>query len=149
MVNRDHRRILRGGWGVPKGVCRSLWSGCPMLAERVGPEDGLRGGRDYAPIVSVASRPGRMEASGHSPMTGPPPPNIRVVDPVPFSRTPRERVRTFMQKHGRKLWWLHSAYALGLGIAVVAFAQKGFDHARWLAVSIGAAWLLVVLFFRL
>src|SRR5690606_24864240 len=47
------------------------------------------------------------------------------------------------------LWWLHSAYALGLGVAVVAFAQKGFDHARWLAVSVGAAWLLVVLFFRL
>ena len=53
-----------------------------------------------------------------------------------------------MRDHGRKLWWLHSAYALGLGITVVAFAQKGFDHARWLAVSIGAAWLLVVLFFR-
>lgn len=54
-----------------------------------------------------------------------------------------------MKRHGRKLWWLHSAYALGLGVTVVAFAQKGFDHARWLAVSVGAAWLLVVLFFRL
>ncbi|MDF2696238.1 MAG: putative rane protein [Labilithrix sp.] len=75
--------------------------------------------------------------------------NVRIVEPVPFAPSPRERVRAFMQKHGRKLWWLHSAYALGLGITVVAFAQKGFDHARWLAVSIGAAWLLVVLFFRL
>lgn len=54
-----------------------------------------------------------------------------------------------MRVHGRKLWWFHSAYALGLGMTVVTFAQKGFDHARWLAVSIGAAWLLVVLFFRL
>jgi hypothetical protein len=78
-----------------------------------------------------------------------PPPNVRVVEPVPFRRTTRDRVRGFMREHGRKLWWLHSAYALGLGITVVAFAQKGFDHARWLAVSVGAAWLLVVLFFRL
>jgi len=53
-----------------------------------------------------------------------------------------------MKRNGRKLWWIHSAYALGLGATVVAFAQKGFDHARWLAISVGAAWLLVVLFFR-
>ena len=76
------------------------------------------------------------------------PPNVRVVDPVPFAPTPRARLKSFMKIHGKKLWWVHSAYALGLGIAVVAFAQKGFDHARWLAVSLGAAWLLVVLFFR-
>jgi len=57
-------------------------------------------------------------------------------------------VRRFFKRNGRKLWWLHSAYALTLGIVVVAFAQKGFDHARWLAVSVGAAWLLVVFFFR-
>src|SRR5262245_18779304 len=118
MVNRDHWRILRAGWGVPKAK-PILVAGLSTARERVRPEDGLRGGRDYAPIVSVASAPGRMQASGHRPMTGPAPPNIRVVDPVPFSRTPRERIRTFMQKHGRKLWWLHSAYALGLGIAVV------------------------------
>lgn len=77
------------------------------------------------------------------------PSNVRVVEPVPFAPTPRQRLRSFMRTHGHKLWWIHSAYALGLGIAVVAFAQKGFDHARWLAVSLGAAWLLVVLFFRL
>jgi hypothetical protein len=60
----------------------------------------------------------------------------------------RDRARNFMKRNGRKLWWIHSAYALGLGATVVAFAQKGFDHARWLAISVGAAWLLVVLFFR-
>jgi len=75
--------------------------------------------------------------------------NVRVVEPVPFAPSPKEKIRAFFKKHGRKLWWLHSAYALGLGISVVAFAQKGFDHARWLAVSIGAAWLLVVFFFRI
>jgi hypothetical protein len=64
------------------------------------------------------------------------------------AREIRERVRKFFEKNGRKLWWLHSAYALVLGASVVAFAQKGFEHARWLAVSLGFAWLLVVLFFR-
>ncbi len=75
-------------------------------------------------------------------------PNVRVVGPVPRPSL-RDRVRAFLELHGRQLWWLHSAYALGLGVTVVTFAQKGFDHARWLAVSIGAAWLLVVVFFRL
>lgn len=79
----------------------------------------------------------------------PPPQNVRVVEPVPFAPTARERVRAFLKLHGRKLWWLHSAYALGLGVTVVTVAQKGFDRARWLAVSASAAWLLVVLFFRL
>jgi hypothetical protein len=76
------------------------------------------------------------------------PQNVHVAPPVPYAPTPRERLRSFMKAHGRKLWWLHSAYALGLGITVVTFAQKGFDHARWLAVTASAAWLLVVLFFR-
>jgi hypothetical protein len=59
------------------------------------------------------------------------------------------RARVFLRKHGKKLWWVHSVYALGLGCSVVAFAQKGFEHARWLSVSLGAAWLLVVAIFRL
>jgi hypothetical protein len=59
------------------------------------------------------------------------------------------RLRVFLRDHGRKLWWLHSAYALALGAGVVVFAQKGFGHARWLAVTLGLAWLLVVLVFRL
>ena len=57
--------------------------------------------------------------------------------------------RRFMHDHRRKLWWLHSGYALLLGTGVVAFARRGFEHARWLAVSLGLAWLLVILFFRL
>jgi hypothetical protein len=59
------------------------------------------------------------------------------------------RFRRFLDEHGRKLWWLHSAYALAIGAGVVAFAQEGFEHARWLAVTLGVAWLLVVLLFRL
>ena len=67
-----------------------------------------------------------------------PPAPVRLVD----------RARRFFREHGKKLWWLHSVYALGLGLSVVLFAQKGFEHARWLAVTIGLAWLLVVVFFR-
>lgn len=73
---------------------------------------------------------------------------MRVVAPAPFSPSLVDRGRAFLRTHGRKLWWLHSAYALALGVGVVAFAQKGFDHARWLAASVSAAWLLVVVFFR-
>ncbi len=62
---------------------------------------------------------------------------------------PLPRARAFLQAHGRKLWWLHSVYALLLGCSVVAFAQKGFENARWLSVTLGAAWLLVVAIFRL
>jgi hypothetical protein len=75
------------------------------------------------------------------------PVNRLVTESVPTR--PMDRARAFMRTHGRKLWWLHSAYALLLGCSVVAFAQKGFDHARWLSVSLGAAWLLVVAIFRL
>jgi hypothetical protein len=62
--------------------------------------------------------------------------------------SPASRTQRFFREHGRKLWWLHSAYALAIGTGVVAFASQGFAHARWLAVTLGAAWLLLVLLFR-
>jgi hypothetical protein len=77
-------------------------------------------------------------------------PSLQNVDiaPAPPMRL-TTRIRRFLREHGPKLWWLHSGYALALGAGVVAFARRGFDHARWLAVSLGLAWLLVILFFRL
>jgi len=89
--------------------------------------------------------PERPHAVFHAPE---PPAGGRVVPPSPLASTPKERLQQFLKRHGKKLWWLHSAYALGLGITIVAVAQKGFDHARMLAVSLGLAWLLVVVFFR-
>lgn len=74
---------------------------------------------------------------------------IHVPPPTPLSTGPLSALQRALKRHAKKLWWLHSAYALGLGLFVIAFAQRGFDHARWLAVSVGAAWLLVVLLFRL
>jgi Family of unknown function (DUF5924)/Protein of unknown function (DUF2914) len=68
--------------------------------------------------------------------------------PMPGRRGILAKAREFLRKNGKRLWWLHSVYALGLGALVVAFAQKGFDHARWLAISLSMAWLLVILFFR-
>ncbi len=42
------------------------------------------------------------------------------------------RARLFFKDHGHKLWWLHSAYALALGIGVVFFARAGLrTRAGW------------------
>jgi len=46
------------------------------------------------------------------------------------------------------LWWLHSLYALSLGLLVVFFAAKGFGHSRWLTATLALAWILLVVFFR-
>lgn len=68
--------------------------------------------------------------------------------PVSAFEHVRSRAARFVERYGRKLWWLHSAYALALGVFVVTFAQKGFDRARWLAASLTAAWFVLVYFFR-
>ena len=57
--------------------------------------------------------------------------------------------RRWLGEHGRKLWWLHSLYALLIGAGVVAFARRGLEHAGWMAALVGVSWLLVVLLFRL
>jgi hypothetical protein len=69
------------------------------------------------------------------------------LDPAALARM-RTRLAHFFEEHGHKLWWLHSGYALAFGAGVVAFAKRGFEHARWLAVTVGLAWLLVVFLFR-
>jgi len=57
-------------------------------------------------------------------------------------------VRGMLARYGRMLWWLHSIYALGLGVGVLIFASKGFGHARWLAISLGSMWIILLVFFR-
>ncbi len=57
-------------------------------------------------------------------------------------------VRAFLDKHHAKLWWLHSFYALGLGVLVMFFAQKGYDHSRWLFGGVVGLWLVLVAFYR-
>jgi hypothetical protein len=53
-----------------------------------------------------------------------------------------------LARYGRLLWWAHSAYALALGVGVLMFARKGFGHARWLAISLGLLWIILLVFFR-
>lgn len=77
------------------------------------------------------------------------PPGGKVVAPSQAPAGLFDLARGFLKRHGKKLWWLHSAYALALGVGVVLVAQRGFERARWLAVSLGLAWLVLLLFFRL
>jgi hypothetical protein len=69
--------------------------------------------------------------------------------PPPASTGALAKLRQFFAKYGRMLWWLHSVYALALGVSVVLFASKGFAHARWLSISLGVVWIVVIVFFRL
>ncbi len=76
-----------------------------------------------------------------------PPPESGEVKPRGLAAI-RAGVQSFFKRHERLLWWAHTIYALSLGIFVATFAQKGFERARWLAVSLALAWILVALFFR-
>jgi len=86
-------------------------------------------------------------------------------DPVPDPDAPRpapefagdvtpilpqlvKKIRAALERHANKLWWLHSLYALSLGAFVVTFADKGFEHARFLTISLAAGWLVLIVFFR-
>jgi hypothetical protein len=60
----------------------------------------------------------------------------------------RELAKDLLKRHERKIWWLHTAYALGLGAFVATLAQKGLERARFLAIALGVAWLLFILFFK-
>lgn len=58
------------------------------------------------------------------------------------------RVKAWLHTHHRKLWWLHSFYAMALGAFVVAFAQKGLAYVRWVTLFLVAMWGIIVLVFR-
>jgi hypothetical protein len=58
------------------------------------------------------------------------------------------RFKAGLKRHGRKLWWFHSLYALGLGAFVVVFAQKGFAYVRWLTLVMVVAWIVTLAVFR-
>jgi len=58
------------------------------------------------------------------------------------------RVKAWAERHKTLLWWLHSFYALGLGVMVILFAQKGFGHARVLAATLGGVVIVMLILFR-
>jgi hypothetical protein len=61
---------------------------------------------------------------------------------------PKGRIKQFLEKHGRKLWWLHSVWALTWGILFMILAGKGYGYARFLLMSVCILWVVVVFFFR-
>lgn len=58
------------------------------------------------------------------------------------------RLKGWLKRNERLLWWGHSVWALFLGVMVILFAAKGFDHARILAATLGGAFLVMVILFR-
>jgi hypothetical protein len=43
----------------------------------------------------------------------------------------------------RRLWWLHSAWALAFGIGVMVYARKGLRYADKLLLFLAASWIIV------
>jgi hypothetical protein len=99
----------------------------------------MSGGDFDAPTIEPPTRKQMPSVSG-----------VGYQEPEPTGRFAELRAigRDLLKRHEKKIWWLHTAYALGLGAFVATFAQKGFERARLLTLSLGAAWILVVLFFR-
>lgn len=117
----------------------------PIDPERTIPDGGPRFDAD------------KTSAGSEDPTVEPPTrarPEPQPVHTGPFGPQPskleelREIGKELLKKHEKKIWWLHTAYALSLGAFVATFAQKGFERARLLTLSLVAAWLLVVFFFR-
>ena len=78
-------------------------------------------------------------------------PTVKPGSPVPEPPPPKGffgRLKAWAHRNHKWLWWLHSFYALFLGFMVILFAAKGFDHARILAATLGGAFLVMVVLFR-
>ena len=69
--------------------------------------------------------------------------------PPELEPAPKKGLKGFLDRHHNKIWWLHSFYALGLGVLVMLFAQKGYEQARWLMLGVIGLWLLIIVFYRL
>lgn len=81
------------------------------------------------------------------PPTGPGATQQMPVEPPP--RGLFGRFKAFAKRHHALLWMMHSVYALLLGVMVMLFAAKGFEHARILAATLGGAFLMSVVLFRI
>ena len=128
------------------------------------------GGNDSAGSSGDASAPAGSAQPAASPPPAPaspppaappgapgsPPTGASAPEPKPAAEPGRAapqgkiaKVRAFLKRHGHKLWWLHSIYALSLGVGVMLLAAKGFDYIRWVVAALGGTWLLFLVFFRL
>jgi hypothetical protein len=116
--------------------------------------------RDPAPPTEVEPPQARPSVPSFDDVTveaptarTPAPAPAAVDDDAPVSRgraaIALDLLRAVLKRYERVLWWLHTAWALCLGTFVATFAQKGFEQARMLLLSLVGAWVLVVFFFRL
>ncbi|HEY0251547.1 MAG TPA: hypothetical protein VGC41_08470, partial [Kofleriaceae bacterium] len=48
----------------------------------------------------------------------------------------------------RKIWWLHSGFALSFGVGVMLFARAGLAHADKVMIALFASWLLLFVALR-
>jgi hypothetical protein len=48
----------------------------------------------------------------------------------------------------KKIWWLHSGFALAFGVGVMLFARAGLAYADKLLVALGVSWLLMFVALR-
>jgi len=97
-----------------------------------------------APPAAPPAPPGSPPEGASAP--GPKP----AADPGPAAPQGKiAKLRAFLKRHGHKLWWLHSIYALSLGVGVMLLAAKGFEYIRWVVAALGGTWLLFLVFFRL
>jgi hypothetical protein len=53
-----------------------------------------------------------------------------------------------LQRLLAKAWWLHSAWALGFGVAVMLFARAGLAHADKVLMALCGSWLLMFVALR-
>ena len=87
----------------------------------------------------------RRQAAPEQPSPPAPPPAETAPAEPP---RPQRGIRGWLARNERLMWWMHSVYALALGVGVMLFAAKGFAHARWLGISLGIVFLVMLLLFR-
>lgn len=106
--------------------------------------------RPLDPTGPIGAQPEGVAGAGSGTEgMGPASPGGAGVETTLQAEAPPRGLKGFWARYGKMLWWLHSLYALGLGVFVILFAARGFAHARWLTISLAGCWIVSILFFRL
>jgi len=66
----------------------------------------------------------------------------------PAEATPEAPAPSRLKRILRKLWWLHSTFALSFGVGVMLFARAGLAHADKVMIALFASWLLLFIALR-
>jgi hypothetical protein len=66
--------------------------------------------------------------------------------PLQSDEVPRRRGR--FERFVRRLWWLHSLWALAFGVGVMIYARRGLAHADKMLLFVAVSWFLVFLALR-